>query len=96
MTIPRDIHAAEPIFSYEARIAGAALRFSRLIRGVGEARDIILCTTNDGQEVAVLASEWPREDRCGTSRGQPGTVTRTSSDSQKIALYRRPRRRLRE
>lgn len=88
MTIPRDIHAAEPAFSYEARINGATLRFSRLIRGVGEARDIILCATNDGQEVAVLASEWSRDDRCGASRGRLGTVTRTSSDSQKIALYR--------
>lgn len=88
MTIPRDIHAAEPIFSYEARIAGAALRFSRFICGVGGASDVILCTTEDGREVVALASEWPREDRCGASRGQPGTVTRTSSDSQKIALYR--------
>jgi hypothetical protein len=88
VTIPRDIHAAESVFSHEARIDGAALRFSRLIRGVGGARDIILCATNDGQEVAVLASEWPREDRCGASRGRSGTVTHTSSDSQKIVLYR--------
>ena len=39
VTMPRDIHATEPIFAEEVRIAGAILRFSRLIRGVGEARE---------------------------------------------------------
>ena len=88
VTMPRDIHATEPIFAEEVRIAGAILRFSRLIRGIGEARDVILCTTDDGQEVVALASEWPREDRGSVSRGQAEIVTRTSSDAQKIALYR--------
>ena len=88
MTMSRDIHAAEPRFAEEARIAGVTLRFSRLIRGIGGARDVVLCTTEDGREVVALASEWPREDRCGASCGQPGIVTRTNPDSQKIALYR--------
>lgn len=88
VTMPRDIHATEPIFAEEARIAGVTLRFSRLIRGIGRASDVVLCTTEDGRKVAALASEWPREDRCGASCGQAEIVTRTSSDSQKIALYR--------
>ena len=88
MTMPRDTHVTEPSFAEEARIAGVVLRFSRLIRGVGGASDVVLCTAEDGQEVVALASEWPREDHGSASSCQAEIVTRTSSDARKIALYR--------
>lgn len=88
VTMSRDIHAAEPRFAEEARIAGVTLRFSRLIRGIGGACDVVLCATEDGREVVALASEWPRVDVLRSADGSLGMVTRTSPDSQKIALYR--------
>lgn len=84
----QDSKAGRLAFSERAVMAGSNLRLSQLVRGVGGARDGVLCTTEDGREVVALASEWPRVDVLRSADGSLGTVTRTTPDSRKIALYR--------
>ena len=88
MAVSENPQAGHLAFSESAVIAGSILRFSRFVRGVGGAYDVVLCITEDGSEVVAFASEWPRVDVLRSADGSLGMVTRTSPDSQKIALYR--------
>ena len=83
MTAPQDSKAGRLAFSERAVMAGSNLRLSQLVRGVGGARDVVLCTTEDGREVVALASEWPRVDVLRSADGSLGAVRRTSPDAKK-------------
>lgn len=79
----QDAKAGRLAFSERAVMAGSNLRLSQLVRGVGGARDVVLCTTGDGREVVALASEWPRVDVLRSADGSLGAVRRTTPDAKK-------------
>ena len=83
MAVSENPQAGHLAFSESAVIAGSILRFSRFVRGVGGAYDVVLCITEDGREVVAFASEWPRVDVLRSADGSLGAVRRTSPDAKK-------------
>lgn len=73
-------HLDNQPFASRAVVDGLTLLFGRAVPGVSGAKDVVLCTTDDGKEFVVLASDWPRQST--------NIVTRKSPSSQKVALFR--------
>ena len=73
-------HLDNQPFASRAVVDGLTLLFGRAVPGVSGAKDVVLCTTDDGKEFVVLASDWPRQSA--------NIVTRKSPSSQKVALFR--------